>query len=429
MGARVLLVGMGGREHAIAWKLRQSSDVDEIYIAPGNAGTAQEGINLQILPTDIEGILEAAQKYSIDFYLASMDDPQPLGLVNRLTEYGIPCYGPSQEASQLESSKAWAKNFMVAEGIPTPAHKSFENYDVAIEYLNSQPDGALVVKASGLAAGKGVIICDNHADARQALGTIMLEKKFGDSGSTVVLEERIFGWETSAHAFCDGTRALFAPTVSDYKRALDNDLGLNTGGMGVYSPSTGVTERTMKEIREKVVNPTLEGMSRRKTPYKGTLYPGLIMSRKQNSPEEVMQVLEFNARFGDPETQVLMVRLKSDLFTICRNAVDSLENTTIDWSSRPAVGVVIASGGYPESYTTGHAINGLEDIDQGVQVFHAGTKQEGNKIVTSGGRVLTVVADGKNLEEARKRVYDNIKRIKFKGSFFRKDIATMEAQS
>ena len=429
MGARVLLVGMGGREHAIAWKLQQSPDVDEIYIAPGNAGTAQEGTNLPISPTDIEGILEAAQKYSIDFYLASMDDPQPLGLVNRLSEYGIPCYGPSQEASQLESSKAWAKNFMVNEGIPTPAHNSFKNYDAAIEYLNNQPEGELVVKASGLAAGKGVIICDNHADAKQALNTIMLEKKFGDSGSTVVLEERIFGWETSAHAFCDGTRALFAPTVSDYKRALDNNLGLNTGGMGVYSPSVGVTEEKMQEIREKVVEPTLKGMAQRNMPYKGTLYPGLMMSQKQGHPKEIMQVLEFNARFGDPETQVLMVRLKSDLFTICRSAVDSLEGMTIDWSPRPAVGVVIASGGYPESYSTGHVITGLEDVDQGIQIFHAGTKREGNEIVTSGGRVLTVVADGKNLEEARKRVYDNIERIKFKGSFFRKDIAVMEAKS
>ena len=421
MGARVLIVGMGGREHAIAWKLRQSPDVDAIYVAPGNAGTAQVATNVPIGPKDIDALVQAASDLNIDFYLATMDDPQPLGLVDRLRERGLPCYGPTADAAQLEASKAWSKQFMVDHGITTAAHRTFQEHREAVAYVESLPDGPLVVKASGLAAGKGALVCDDREDALAALDAIMVRRDFGASGDQVVVEERLRGWETSAHAICDGKTAVLTPSSTDYKRAHDGDEGLNTGGMGAYSPSADVTPELTAAIERDVVQPTIAGMAALGRPFNGTLYPGLMITEAGN------YLLEYNARFGDPEAQVLMPRLESDLFAICRAAAaGELASVDIAWSEEPAVGVVVASGGYPESYTTGHLIEGLDDVDGDVQVFHAGTKQTDAGIVTNGGRVLTVVARAPTLATARSKAYDNARRIRFEGAYMRSDIAQIE---
>lgn len=421
MGARVLMVGMGAREHAVAWKLRQSPDVDEIFVAPGNAGTAQVATNVPIAPKDIDGLLEAANSLEIDFYLATMDDPQPLGLVDRLRERGLPCYGPTAAAAEIEASKAWSKQFMVDHGITTARHRTFKDHTNAVAYVESLPDAPIVVKASGLAAGKGALVCDDREGALRALDTIMIKREFGVSGDQVVIEERLQGWETSAHAICDGEIAVLTPSATDYKRALTGDRGLNTGGMGAYSPSIDVTSELTNAIEQDVVKPTISGMAELGRPFNGTLYPGLMITTTGN------YVLEYNARLGDPEAQVLMARLNSDLFAICRAAAESeLSSVDINWSEEPAVGVVIASRGYPQEYTTGHVIEGLDKIDENVQVFHAGTMQTPQGVVTNGGRILTVVARGPTLAAARAKAYKNAQLIHFEGAYMRSDIAEIE---
>lgn len=419
MGSRVLLVGMGGREHAIAWKLSQSPEVDELFIATGNPGTAEFGTNLPYQPRDIDGIVRAAKEHNIDFYLATMDDPQPLGLVDRLKAEGILCYGPTATAAQLESSKAYSKAFMVEQGIRTASARTFDDYEAAKSYLDALPEGGIVVKASGLAAGKGVVVCDTRDEARQALAEAMLQKKFGRSGETVLVEERLEGWETSAHAFCDGKTAVMMPFATDYKRALTGDLGLNTGGMGAYSPSANVTPALAFQVEREVVRKVMTGMVERGAPFNGTLFPGMMVTMSGT------YVIEFNARFGDPETEVLMPRLKSDLFTICKAAaLGDLQSVEIEWSTDAAVGVVVASGGYPGEMTTGHPITGLDSLDEGVLAFQAGTARDANgTLVTSGGRVIVVVATAPTVAEARERVYANVGRIQFKDAYYRTDIA------
>ncbi len=418
MGERVLLVGNGGREHAIAWKLRQSPKVDEIFIAPGNAGTAMLGTNVAIQPKDIDGLVKAANELGITFYLATMDDPQPLGLVDRLTAAGILCYGPTAAAAQIEASKAFSKEFMVQNGIRTAAARTFTEYAAARSYVESCDDRPLVVKASGLAAGKGAIVCANESQALEALDIIMLRRDFGAAGNTVLVEERLVGWETSAHAFCDGRTAVMMPFASDHKRAQDGDIGLNTGGMGAYSPSELVTDELAAEIKRDVVDRTIAGMAALGTPFAGTLFPGLMVT------DAGVHVLEFNARFGDPEAQVLMPRLESDLFEICHAAAQGrLHEVDVHWSDRAAVGVVMASGGYPATYKLGHVIEGARDVDPDVLVFHAGTKDDSRGLITNGGRVLTVVATGATLAEARTRAYSNVKRIHFTDAHYRSDIA------
>ncbi len=418
MGARVLLVGSGAREHAIAWKLRQSPKVEEVFVAPGNAGTALVATNVPVQPKDIDGLCRAAKELRIDFYLASMDDPQPLGLVDRLTAQGVLCYGPTQAAARLEASKVWAKEFMARHNIPTAASRSFTDYQEARRYVESQPDRPLVVKASGLAAGKGAIVCNDMHEALTALDIIMVRRDFGAAGNEVVIEERLYGWETSAHAFCDGKTAVLMPFASDYKRAQDGDIGLNTGGMGAYSPSAFVDERLAEEIRHQVVERAIAGMASEGAPYNGTLFPGLMVT------DEGIRVLEFNARWGDPETQVLLPRLESDLYEVCLAAAEGrLADVEVRWSPRPAVGVVMASGGYPATYKLGHVITGVDSVDADVLVFHAGTKQDSRGLVTNGGRVLTVVATGDTLEEARAKAYENVARIEFTDAHYRRDIA------
>jgi len=416
--ARVLLVGTGSREHAIAWKLRQSAEVNELFIAPGNAGTARLGTNLPVQPKDIEGLVKAAREHRIDFYLATMDDPQPLGLVDRLTAEGVLCYGPTQAASQLEASKAFSKAFMVENGIRTASAQVFSNYREACAYVETLPDTGIVVKASGLAAGKGVIVCNNNAEALNALDMAMVRRDFGSAGDSVLVEQRLSGWETSAHAFCDGKTAVMMPFASDYKRAQDGDIGLNTGGMGAYSPSALVDDALAAEVRQDVVDKVMAGMAAAGRPFNGTLYPGLMVT------EAGPYVIEFNARFGDPETQVLMPRLETDLFEICHAAAQGkLSDVDIRWSNDAAVGVVLASGGYPATYKLGHLIEGEDDVDAGVLVFHGGTKLTARGLETNGGRVLTVVATGATVAEARAKAYDNARRIKFMDVQYRTDIA------
>lgn len=418
MGARVLLAGMGAREHAIAWKLRQSPDVDAIYVAPGNAGTAQVATNVPVSPRDIDGLVNAARELGVDFYLATMDDPQPLGLVDRLRERGLPCYGPTAAAAAIEASKAWAKQFMAGHGIATAPFRVFRDHAEAAAYVSGRAEGPLVVKASGLAAGKGALVCDDREGALAALHAIMVRRDFGEAGDEVVVEERLRGWETSAHAICDGQTAVLTPSATDYKRARDGDGGLNTGGMGAVSPGLDVTPALTATIEREVVGPTIAGMAAAGRPYTGTLYPGLMIT-----PDGI-RVLEFNARFGDPEAQVLMARLDGDLFALCRAAAEgNLAGTEIEWSDEYAVGVVLASGGYPGPYATGHRIEGLDDVDADALVFHAGTKQADGGVVTNGGRVLTVVARAPTLIQARERAYANARRIRFEGAFMRTDIA------
>ena len=418
MGARVLLVGAGAREHAIAWKLRQSAKVDEVFVAPGNGGTAGIAANVAVQPKDIEGLVKAAKELRIDFYLASMDDPQPLGLVDRLTAAGILSYGPTAAAARIESSKAWSKAFMAKHGIRTAAGRSFTDYREACRYVESLPDRPMWVKASGLAAGKGAIGCTGHAEALNALDIAMVRRDFGSAGDEVVVEEELRGWETSAQAFCDGKTAAMMPFASDYKRAGDGDIGLNTGGMGAYSPSARVTDELAGVVKTEVVDRVMAGMAADGHPFAGTLFPGLMVT------DNGVYTLEFNARFGDPETQVLMPRLESDLFEVCEAAARGvLDTVEVRWSSRPAVGVVVASGGYPATYKIGYVIEGLDAVDADVQVFQAGTKQDARGLVTTGGRVLTVVAQGATVAEARAKAYDNVRRIRFVDSFYRKDIA------
>ena len=418
MGARVLLVGAGAREHAIAWKLRQSPDVDAIYVAPGNAGTALVAANEPVSPRDIDGLVDAARRLRIDFYLATMDDPQPLGLVDRLRERGLPCYGPTAAAAEIEASKAWAKRFMEERGIATAPFRVFRDHAAAAAWVSDGAEGPLVVKASGLAAGKGAIVCDGREDALAALHAIMVRREFGAAGDEVVVEERLSGREASAHAFCDGQRAVLMPSATDYKRAFDGGRGPNTGGMGAVSPGLGVTPALTAAIEREVVEPAVAGMAAIGRPYAGTLFPGLMIT-----PQGV-RVLEFNARFGDPEAQALMARLDSDLFAVCRAAAEGrLDDADVAWSDEHAVGVVLASRGYPGAYATGHRIEGLDDVDSDALVFHAGTKQADGGVVTNGGRVLTVVARAPTLIQARQRAYANARRIRFKGAFMRTDIA------
>ncbi|MEO8540898.1 MAG: phosphoribosylamine--glycine ligase [bacterium] len=418
MGARVLLVGSGGREHATAWKLLQSPHVEEVFVAPGNGGTALIATNLAPKSTDIDGIVAAAKSNRIDFYLACSDDPQPLGLVDRLQAEGILCYGPSAAASRIEANKAWAKEFMSRNGIPSAQGRSFENLRDASAYIESLPEGKLWVKASGLAAGKGAVGCDSHEEAIEAAREMLIDRQFGASSETIVIERDMAGWETSAHAFCDGKTAVLWPFSTDYKRALDNGQGLNTGGMGAYSPSSGVNTALAADITRIVVDPLIRGMAAEGHPYNGTLYPGIMVTA------EGPKIVEYNARQGDPESQVLLPRLESDLYEVTRAAaLGELASIEVRWSDRPAVGIFVASKGYPETFQTGFPIHGLDALDKDVLAFHGGTRAVDGGFVTAGGRVVTIVATGATMLEARERAYDNARRVTFENAYYRTDIA------
>ena len=419
---KVLVVGGGGREHALSWKLAQSKHVDTVYVAPGNPGTSNESriVNIEIKATDIEELIHFAKNKSIDLVVVGPEDPLVNGIIDDFTKLGIKCFGPTAKAAQLEGSKAFAKRFMQKYRIPTAAYQSFSDPDTAKEYLKNSTY-PMVVKANGLAAGKGVLIAENFAMAEKSVDEMMMDKKFGDAGTTIVIEEFLEGEEASFIAMVDGVNILPLATSQDHKTIENGDVGLNTGGMGAYSPVPFVNDAFQKKIMDEIMLPTVHGMANEGIPYRGFLYAGLMISN-QNEPK----VLEFNCRFGDPETQPIMMRLSSDLVELIQACFDgTIESFPIEWDERTALGVIMASSGYPEKYATGLDIHGLDAMDLAypdVKVFHSGTAIRNGRIVTSGGRVLCVTALGRDVKQAKKIAYDAVKKVAWNGVYYRRDI-------
>ena len=415
----LLLVGSGAREHALAWKLRQSPKLTDLFVAPGNAGTAALGTNLPLKAADIEGLTKAAKEHRCELVVVGPEDPLARGLVDRLAVEGIAAFGPSQAAARIESSKAFAKGLMKRHGIATARSAVFSNRTDARNHIESLSEPP-VVKADGLAAGKGAIVCHSKEQALRAIDLLMGEDSaFGAAGQTVVIEEWLGGREVTAHAFTDGRTTLPMPFSCDYKRALDGDEGLITGGMGAYSPPGWLDAETAGRIDEQVTKAAVDGMMAEGVPYRGVLYPGIMVT--PDGPK----VLEFNCRFGDPEAQALLPRLKTDLLEVCLAVANNrLHELQVEWSEQACVAVVLASGGYPEEYRTGFPISGLAQLEEDVMVFHAGTAlTDDGSVVSSGGRVLTVAALGDTLTEARAKAYHNVQHLHFSRCHYRRDIA------
>ena len=413
----VLVVGGGGREHAICYALKKNKDITKIYCAPGNGGISDIAECLpDIKATDLDGILEFVKAHpGISMTVVAPDDPLALGLVDLLNENGFRAFGPTKDAAQIEASKVFSKNLMKKYGIPTADYQVFDDARSAKEYLKTA-EYPIVVKADGLALGKGVIICKDKKEATKAVNEIMLDHKFGKSGNQIVIEEFLTGYEVSVLAFCDGKTILPMVTSQDHKRALDNDQGLNTGGMGAFSPSQRFGETEMKKAYNDIFLPTLGALCSEGITFKGVLYFGLMVSGKG------VKVLEYNARFGDPETQAVLVRLENDLYDIFNKVIDQkLSQVKLKWKDRTSICVIIASGGYPEAYEKGYEIE-FGDIDDDCVVFHSGTVKKDGKYYTNGGRVLGVSCMGKNLAEAREKAYANVKKISFKDMHYRTDI-------
>jgi phosphoribosylamine--glycine ligase len=417
----VLIIGSGAREHALAWKLRQSPRLDDLFAAPGNPGTAALGANLSIRDTDIEALVRACREHRIELVVVGNEDPLAAGLVDRLAVEGIAAFGPSRPAAEIESSKVFSKGLMARYGIPTAPFAVFDNASAARAFIESQA-GPLVVKADGLARGKGVIVCDSTAEALAAVEAIMVRREFGASGDRVVIEERLSGREVSAHAFTDGRTVAHMPFACDHKPVYDHDRGPNTGGMGAYSPAAWLPEATAEQIRTQITEAAVRAMRAVGRPYRGVIYPGLIVT------DDGPMVIEFNCRFGDPEAQVLLPRLESDLLeALWAVANKRLHDIELRWSNEACVAVVLASGGYPGSYETGLPIEGIDDVEPDVRVFHAGTQRRGDALVTAGGRVLTVAATGVTMQAAREKAYRNVERIRFEGAHYRRDIGEPRA--
>jgi phosphoribosylamine--glycine ligase len=411
---KILIVGSGGREHALAWKIKQSPKVEELFIAPGNPGTAKLGTNIQITKT--EEIIDWLKENKVDLVLIGPDNYLADGIVDEIQKMGIKVFGPTKDASEIEWSKSFAKQFMQKEGIPTAEFKVFNNLEEANKYIETQ-NFPLVIKASGLALGKGVIIAQTLEEAKKTLEEIMTTKIFGDAGNEVVIEEFLIGKEISTHAFCDGENVVMFPSSQDHKTIFEGDKGPNTGGMGTIAPVPWVTEDHMKAIENEIVKPTIDALKKRGKPFKGVLFPGIMITEK--GPK----VIEFNARFGDPETESYMRILKTDLVDILLACVDGkLNEQKIEWENYSACTVMCASGGYPGSYEKGKVISSLDNLEKAVVVFHAGTKEIDGEIVTNGGRVLGVSAVGSDLKEALSKTYEVIEKISFEGMQFRKDI-------
>ena len=418
----LLVLGSGGREHALAWKLARSTRVKKVFCAPGNAGTAAIGENLPISISDHDALLAAARAHRIDLTVVGPDDALAAGIVDRFEAAGHRIFGPSKAAAKLEWSKAFAKDFMRRHGIPTAASREFDDFAGALEYCRMSPRWPLVIKADGLATGKGVIVAENSAEAESALRAMMEEARFGAAGHRVVIEECLQGPECSVHALVDGQRALLLPMAHDHKRLLDGDLGPNTGGMGTASPPVRAALAGFEaEVHRTILDPFLAGLRTDAMPFRGLLFPGLMLT--VDGPK----VLEFNARFGDPETQVLLPRLTSDLLPLLEATIDrQLAGLEPEWDARAAVCVILASQGYPEKPILGRVIEGLDSLRgaDDVLVFHAGTKREvDGRVVTSGGRVLGVTALGATLAAARDRAYEAAAQIRFEGMQFRRDLA------
>ena len=416
---RALIVGGGAREHAIAWKLKQSPLVDELYIAPGNAGTADIATNLPIGDSDLDGLALAAQQRGVDLTVVGPEAPLAAGIVDHFQAVGLAIFGPTRSAARIESSKVFAKELMLKHGVPTGRAEVFDSYVEAESYvrMHSPP---LVVKADGLAAGKGVTVADTRQAAVNALRECMVERVFGASGDRVLVEECLSGREVSVFAFVDGETVSPMVAACDYKRAHDGDRGPNTGGMGAYSPPEFWTVDLEQIVRETIMEPTARALVEEGCPYRGVLYGGLILT------DDGPKVIEFNCRLGDPETQVIIPRLSTDLVEILVATLEGkLNETAIEWTNDASVGVAMASGGYPATYETGFAISGISQAQESALVFHAGTRtaDDGIGAVTSGGRVLTVVGKAASLPEAREQAYNSIGKISFAGGFYRRDIA------
>ncbi|MDP6420299.1 MAG: phosphoribosylamine--glycine ligase [SAR202 cluster bacterium] len=414
---KVLVIGNGAREHAITWKLAQSPQSPELFVAPGNAGVAQIAENVPISAEDIPALLAYARDSFIDFTVVGPEAPLAGGIVDRFEEAGLMAFGPRQNAARIESSKAFAKQIMKTAGVPTAEARAFDMLNEASGFV-AENEPPFVVKADGLAAGKGVVMAETREDALTALRSMMEEKTFGASGETVLIEEWLKGPEVSVFAFVDGEYVSTMTTACDYKRAGDGDSGLNTGGMGSFSPPPFWNESLEQQAREKIMEPVAKELARSGSLYRGVLYAGLMLTASG------LKVIEFNCRLGDPETQVVLPRLQSDLLEIMlATANGELARTAVEWGPTAHVGVVLASGGYPEQYRIGFPISGMDDIDESTVLFHAGTSHGDGGVLTSGGRVLTVTASGASIEKARANAYANASRIRFQDRYYRTDIA------
>jgi phosphoribosylamine--glycine ligase len=417
---KILVIGNGGREHALAWKAAQSAGVEEVLVAPGNAGTAREAgcRNVDVAADDLAGLAALARREQVALTIVGPEAPLVAGVRDVFDAEGLPCFGPSRAAARLEGSKAFTKDFMARHGIPTAAYASFTDLAAAERYVRER-GAPIVVKADGLAAGKGVVVAQTEAAALAALRDMLADGAFGASGARVVIEEFLAGEEASFICLCDGRRGVPFASAQDHKARDDGDKGPNTGGMGAYSPAPVVTPTVHERVMREVIEPTLAGMAAEGNPYVGFLYAGLMIM-----PDGSPRVIEYNCRFGDPEAQPMMMRLRSDLVRICQAALAGrLDDVALEWDHRVALGVVMAAGGYPEQYRKGDPISGadLPDADD-LKVFHAGTRIAGDAVVTNGGRVLCVVGLGADVAAAQRRAYEGVARIHWANRYFRRDI-------
>lgn len=417
----VLIIGNGGREHAIAWRIKQSPQAGKVFVAPGNAGTALEnGVeNIAIDTLDFPALVEFAKTNDVGLTIVGPEAPLVEGVVDFFSAQGLRCFGPNQNAAQLEGSKAFTKDFLKRHQVPSADYQNFTEIEPACAYVRAQ-GAPIVIKADGLAAGKGVIIAQSVAEAEEAIHDMLAGNKFGDAGHRVVIEQFLQGEEASFIVMVDGNNVLPFATSQDHKARDDGDKGPNTGGMGAYSPAPVVTAELHDKIMAQVIMPTVKGMREDGNPYVGFLYAGLMIS-----PDGDINVIEYNCRFGDPEAQPVMMRLQSDLIELCNQALDGrLDQISAQWDPRPAVGVVLASGGYPDSYNKGDVISGLEHNQSADRkVFHAGTRLEADQVLTNGGRVLCATALGANVTEAQAAAYDLLKQIDWNNVYYRRDIA------
>ncbi|MEM9529615.1 MAG: phosphoribosylamine--glycine ligase [Pseudomonadota bacterium] len=417
---KVLVIGSGGREHALAWCCAQDAEVQEVLVAPGNAGTARETNmrNVSVAADDLDGLLKLARDEAVELTMVGPEQPLVAGIVDRFQEAGLRCFGPSAAAAQLEGSKAFSKAFMQRHGIPTAAYGVFEALPEALDFVE-ELGAPLVVKADGLAAGKGVIVAEDLATARAAVTDMLDGNRFGAAGHRVVIEEFLAGEEASFIAICDGHSALPLATSQDHKAAFDGDTGPNTGGMGAYSPAPLIDEDLHREVLAQVIQPTLDGMAAEGHPFVGFLYAGLMIGE-----DRVPRVLEFNVRFGDPETQPVLLRLRSSLPGLCQAALDGRIDQAgpVSWDPRPCLGVVLAAEGYPGAYDKGKVISGLDQITGEAKVFHAGTREGDGQVLTAGGRVLCVCALADSVAAAQAAAYENVEKIHWDGLHYRTDI-------
>lgn len=415
---KILIIGGGGREHAIAWKLSNESNVKTIYCAPGNAGIAEIAQCIDINDSNIEDLLKFAKDNKVDLTIVGPEVPLVKGIVDEFEKEGLKIFGPNKECSQLEGSKAFSKDFMIRHNIPTAKYKEYTNIDEAIAEIGSF-GYPVVIKADGLAAGKGVVIPQNREEAITTLNEMMRDKKFGNAGDKIVVEEFLKGIETSILAFVDNSTIIPMVSAKDHKKVYNHEQGPNTGGMGTFSPSEIYTDKLAKEIEENVLKATLEGFKKDRLDYKGVLFIGLMIT------EDGAKVLEYNVRFGDPETQSVLFRLKTDLHKIMEHILDNkLNEIKIEYKKEEAVCVMLTSGGYPDVYEKGKIIEGISDLDKDIVIFHSGTKILDGKLVTNGGRVLGITTSANTVEQAARKVYENINKISFEGMHYRTDIGT-----